>query len=271
MNDIVIVTVYVITDDVLRASGHRDHVLVEVSDAEVLTIAVVASMYFHNNHERTLFVLKGMGYITGSLSISRFNRRLHRLGACLESILTIVGEVFARGEVFIMDSFPVPVCRRVRAWRCRKVRGREYCGYCAAKKEKFFGWRLHLLCTADGLPVAFELLPASYHDLTPIHELTSLLPEGATIYGDKAYNSADDEDSILRETGVRIVPARRKNMALQNSLADDNALRQYRHSIETLNSQLESMGVQHLHARTNPGLELKLLASLIALACLNMY
>lgn len=26
----------------------------------------------------------------------------------------------------------------------RKVRGAEYCGYSAAKKEKVFGWRLHL-------------------------------------------------------------------------------------------------------------------------------
>ncbi|MGQ9554722.1 MAG: hypothetical protein ACUVWR_11475 [Anaerolineae bacterium] len=59
MNDTLIVTVYVITDDVLKASGHKDHVLAEVSDAEVLTIAVVASMYCHNHHERALFVLKG--------------------------------------------------------------------------------------------------------------------------------------------------------------------------------------------------------------------
>ena len=41
----------------------------------------------------------------------------------------------------MIDSLPVPVCRRVHARRCRKVRGRAYCGYGAAKKEKFLGWR----------------------------------------------------------------------------------------------------------------------------------
>ena len=38
---------------------------------------------------------------------------------------------------------------------------------------------------------------------------------------------------------------------------------------ETVNSQLEKMGVERLHARTNSGLELKVLASLVALACTN--
>jgi len=79
---------------------------------------------------------------------------------------------------FVIDSLPLPVCRRVRAWRCRKVRGRAYCGYCAAKKEKFFGWRLHLVCTTEGVPVACALLPARQHDLTPIHALLYRLPPG---------------------------------------------------------------------------------------------
>jgi len=48
---------------------------------------------------------------------------------------------------------PVPVCKRVRARRWRTVRGRTYCGYCPAKREKFFGWRLHLVCTT-GLALA---------------------------------------------------------------------------------------------------------------------
>jgi len=53
-----------------------------------------------------------------------------------------------------------------RARRCRKVRGKAYCGYCAAKREKFFGWRLHLIRSTDGIPVAFDLLPAAQQDLT---------------------------------------------------------------------------------------------------------
>lgn len=268
MNDDVIVATYVIVADVLAHAGHRDHALAQVGDAEVLTVAVVAAAAFQNHHARALQVLQGMGYLSGRLSVSRFNRRLHALAAWLEGILTLLGELFATGEVFLLDSLPLPVCRRVRARRCRKVRGRAYCGYCAAKRERCFGWRLHLVTTATGVPVAFSLLPASLHDLTPVHELTVGLPAGAGVYTDKAYNSKDDEASILADTGVRLVPLRKANMR-PNLWADKLVLRDHRLRIETSNSQLEAMGIQRLHARTNPGFELKVHASLFALAMTN--
>jgi len=39
--------------------------------------------------------------------------------------------------------------------------------------------------------------------------------------------------------------------------------------IETVNSQLEKMGLQRLHTRTNEGFALKVLASLVALTFTN--
>ena len=51
-----------------------------------------------------------------------------------------------------------------------------------------------------------------------------------------------------------------------NAWADDFDLRLYRKRIETVYSQLEAMGVQRLHARTNHRFDLKTFASLLALA-----
>jgi hypothetical protein len=67
----------------------------------------------------------------------------------------------ATGDGFIIDSLPAPafVRRRARAWRCRKAPGRECCGECAAKREKFFGWRVQLVCRPDGVPVHVPMLP----------------------------------------------------------------------------------------------------------------
>lgn len=87
----------------------------------------------------------------------------------------------------------------------------------------------------------------------------------------KAYNSADDEASILAETGVRLIPIRKANMQPHTWFLDELELREYRHTIETVNSQLEKMGVERLYARTNTGFDLQVHASLIALACTNMY
>jgi hypothetical protein len=269
MNELIIVTTYVVVDDGLKAFGHQSHVLAQMSDAEVLMVAIIAALYFQNHHERALCVLRATGHIQHGLSVSRFNRRLHQIADWLPGLLMILGELFRSGEVFVLDSMPVPVCKRVRARRCRKVRGAEYCGYCAAKREKFFGWRLHVVCTPDGLPIAFDLLPGALHDLTPIHELTVELPSGACVYADKGYNCLPEEASICAATGVRLIPIRKTNMQ-PHDWVDDFDLRLYRRRIETIYSQLESMGVERLHARTNTGLEIKLHASLLALAFKNL-
>jgi hypothetical protein len=268
MNDHYIVTVFVVIDDLLKANHYQDDCRAQSSAAEVLTVAVVAAKYFHNHHQRALCVLSQLGYIR-HLSVSRFNRRLHALHDWLSGLVAVLGELFAYGEVFVIDSMPLPVCKRARARRCRKVRGKAFCGYCAAKREKFFGWRLHLICSADGLPVAFDLLPASAHDLTPIHELAFALPPGATLFGDKGYLSQADADSLFEATGVRLVTPKRKNMC-PNRWADDYDLTLYRKRIETVYSQLEAMGVQQLHARTNLGFDLKTWASLLALTFTNL-
>ena len=60
---------------------------------------------------------------------------------------------------------------------------------------------MHLVCRPDGVPVRVQMLPAGMHNLTPVHELAYGLPAGARLLGDKAYNSAADEASILAETG----------------------------------------------------------------------
>lgn len=268
MNALWIITVFDLIDELMKALKHHSHVLAQVPDAEILTVAVVSAKFFQNHHERSLGILQATGYLSGKVSISRFNRRLHALADWLPLIAETLGEICATGEAFVIDSIPVPVCCRARAWHCRKIRGRIYCGYCAAKDEKFFGWRLHLVCTPTGEPVRFTLLPASLHDLTPLHELADALPEGASLFGDKGYVSAPDADAILKICRVRVIAHPRDNMQ-PLEWADEFDLGLYRHTIETVNSQLEKMGVERLYARTNPGFMLKVVASMIALACTN--
>jgi len=273
MDDALIVTIYVVIDDTMKTLGQRSHCLAGLSDAEILTIAVRAARYDGNHHARAVGQLTGSAYFPRTISPARFNRRLHALADWLDLFLDLRGAGVVRGQAAIcdvvIDSLPLPVCRRVRAWRCRQVRGRAYCGYCAAKKEKFFGWRRHLVCTTAGVPVACALLPACQHDLTPLHELLYCLPPGAWAYADKAYNSASDEATILAETGVRLVPIRKDNM-LPNTAAERAGLRTFRTTIETVNSQAEAMGLQRRRARTNAGFDLKVHASVLALACTNM-
>jgi hypothetical protein len=268
MNDTYIVTVYVIIDDLLRVMNYQDDGRAEVSAAEILTVAVIAAKYFQNHHERALEMLIALGYMR-TLSGSRFNRRLQALRDWVWQVAEVVGALLAEGTVFIVDTMPIPVCKRVRAKRGRKVQGPAYAGYCAAKHEHYFGWQLHLVCDAYGVPVAFELLPAAWDELVPVQDLLAELPPGSQIVADKGYVSQKDELLAYVSGGVRLIPKFRKNMR-GNSQQDARLIRQHRSIIETVNSQLEKMGLQRLHARTNSGVALKVLASLIALALTNI-
>ena len=87
-------------------------------------------------------------------------------------------------------------------------------------------------------------MEASYHDLAPLHELSYGLPQGSVLYGDKAYLSAPDQASLQEACQVVLVTIERKNMKEQNTLSETFGLQRYRLDIETMNSQLESMGTQ---------------------------
>lgn len=68
---------------------------------------------------------------------------------------------------------------------------------------------------------------------------------------------------------MRLITVQRKNRQ-SNCWTDEFDLRQYRNRIETVYSQLERMGIQSLHTRTNLGVDLKDWATLLALAFTNI-
>jgi len=267
MNDTYIVTVYTVIDDTLRTMNYRADSRSTMSAAEILLVAVLSAKYFQNHHERALGVLYRLRYIR-SFSISRFNRRLHALVDCLWDMSYVLGELFAQGRVFMIDTTPVLACKWTRRKRCRKVRGAAYEGYCAAKDEHFCGWHLHLVCDAEGVPMAFELLPARWDELVPVQHLLANLPVGSRVVADKGYISYKDELLAYLHGNVRLIPKYRTNMR-GNSAEDTQLIAQHRRMIETVNSQLEKMGLQHLHTRTAAGTALKVLASLVALTFTN--
>ena len=138
--------------------------------------------------------MHGCSYLPGRISVVRCNsssastHRLHQRADEMAWILGTLEAVLPTGDGVISDRLPVPVYRQVRARRGRKVRRRAYCGSCAANRETFVGWRVHVVCRLDGVPVRVQMLPAGVHDLTPVHELAYGLPAGARRLGVAANN-----------------------------------------------------------------------------------
>ena len=100
MNGDYIVTVFVVVDDMLKAMNCKTDVGAHVSDAEVITVALVASKYFCNSHERALCIMQRLGDI-GKVSVSRFNRRFHQLEATFLWLLGLIGECFPQAGIFL--------------------------------------------------------------------------------------------------------------------------------------------------------------------------
>jgi IS5 family transposase len=262
MDALYIVTTYVVLDDSLKQIAFVDDVRVSLTAAEILTVAVVAARYFHNHLERALLVMIQLGYIK-PLSVSRFNRRLHQLVGQLGRLSRAVAQRFQAAAVYLVDAFPLPVCQRVRQGRCRKVRGAAFLGRCEAKREWFFGYKLHWCCSAKGVPLAFTLRPARRHEGSAVSVLFAHLPPGATVVGDGAYVS-HKRAAFWQQRGIRLVAKRYGRMSPNSP--DEQALLRQRQMIETVHSQLESMGLQRLRAHTRAGFCLKVACSLLALS-----
>ena len=78
--------------------------------------------------------------------------------------------------VYVIDSFPVSVCKNVRISGSKLIRGEGFRGYNASKKEYFYGFKIHVITTGEGLPVEFLVTPASVHDNKALQRMDMDLP-----------------------------------------------------------------------------------------------
>lgn len=265
--DTQIVIVFCLCDDLLKALNHHEDMQSKMLDAEVMTTAIVAMMYFRGNFRMACQFMYEYGYIPGMLSKSRFNRRLHRIADLFLALFLRLGahwKSLSERSAYVVDSFPIAVCDNYRIQRSKIYTGKEWRGYIASKKRYFYGVRIHILITESGEPVDFFLAPGAFSDTNALSHYSFDLPEGSWITGDKAYNHYIVEDA-LREAGIELLPIRKKNSLrpvppfffyLQSSV---------RKIVETTGSLIERLLPKSIHAVTAKGFELKV--ALFVLAC----
>ena len=85
--------IYCFIDDLLKARGHHEDCRAEITDAEVITIALTAMLSFGGNFERARLVLHELGLIRQLLSRSRFSRRVNRLSDLIHCLFHQLGAV----------------------------------------------------------------------------------------------------------------------------------------------------------------------------------
>lgn len=125
--------------------------------------------------------------------------------------------------------------------RDRHLAGWAQYGYCASHSRFFWGLRLHLICTLQGLPVAFALTGAKAAERETLLDLLAAEPDfmqsrpGQTLIGDKNYFGRAFENE-LAEHGIQLLRPTRKGERQRPGTHLFEPLRQVN---ETLKGQLD--------------------------------
>ncbi len=126
---------------ILKLIGHQESSQTKMKDAEVITTAIIAGIYFNGNFQKTLIFFEDYPHFEYVLSKSRFSRRLSKLGSTLSKIMDIIMEYNknrSKNKEFMIDSFPIAVCDNFRIPRCKIYLDHDlYRGYVSSKR-KFF-------------------------------------------------------------------------------------------------------------------------------------
>ena len=264
--DTQIVLIFCLCGDLLKALHHVEDKQSQMKDAEVMTAAIVAMLYYRGNFRMACQFLYEYGYMPHMLSRSRFNRRLHRIADLFLTLFLSLGEywkVLNERSSHVLDSYPIAACDNYRIPRCKLYQGEAWRGYIASKKRFFYGVRIHILITEGGQPVEFFLAPGAMSDTAALPRYDFDVPEGAWLTGDKAYNDYTIED-VLREAGVELLPMRKTNFHRTVPPFFAYLQASVRKMVETTGSLIERLLPKSIHVVTARGFELKVALFVLA-------
>jgi hypothetical protein len=262
--DALLTHVYVLVDDLLPAR-RRFGRPPRISDSELICLGVAQVLLDCPNERRFLrLAQRRLGhlfpYIPGQAA---FNKRLRALAPQLLDAITLLARLSPSfcERLRLLDSTPVPCAASRETVRRSALAGIGGYGYCRAHSRWFWGFRLYLLCSPDGLPVGFELAPANTPERTVAAELLErVLEPGQVVIADKGFAGAEFEQHVRGLGGLLLRPDRKDEQPRVGSLGN---VRQWIEStFDTLKDQLS---LERHAGRTLTGLVSRIARRLLAL------
>jgi hypothetical protein len=212
------------------------------SDSALITVAVVSDCRSWTTETQLVQAWQRYQSLIPRLpERSRFNRRRRNLMGAINQIRQIVLTMLdvAQDAHGVIDSLPIPVVslhlasRRSREWDAHDAN----IGYCASKKQYFFGYRLHLVMTLGGVILDVVLTPATGDEREVAAALLPAFPD-RTMLGDKGYVRAPLAEQLDTQSGVQLIALRRTNQRTPLPRALTDLIERFRQIVETVNSQL---------------------------------
>jgi hypothetical protein len=194
----------------LNPKGHHYETLKELSDSEVITLALFQQLRGIESQRSFLrevarFFSHLFPGVVG-LHPSSLHRRIRNLRRYLEPLRrATLPELVGDPETLIVDSTLLSV---LHARQVSQSAGFEGAAWVRWGSFSVYGVKLHLICATNRVPISYELTPANVADLSLTEELLAEANLGEEVarklLADLAYQSQDPEEE-LAELGIALL------------------------------------------------------------------
>lgn len=245
------------------------------SDLEVITLACTAEVLAIDSENllfKKLNALDPSEQFPNLIDRSQFNVRRRKLKPYINQIRNnLVSLLVENEDTFIVDSIPVEICRFVRAPRAQICRENYETapnfGYCASQGRRYFGYKLHSVCSVAGVITSFDMTKANVNDVSYLHEVKNQY-SNCRIIGDRGYLSYSIQIDLFETVNVKLETPMRKNQ--KNFKPHPYIYARCRKRIETVFSQLcDQFSFRRNYAKSFSGLSTRILSKITAYTLLQ--
>ena len=214
--DTLLTALYVFVDD--QVTGHRRIGRPPwLTDAELLCLAIAQVLLnFPSERHWIRYARKNLRHLFPYLpEQSGYNKRLRNAGPLISRMIRALAQhtPTAAPILRLIDSTPVPCGASRETAKRSDLAGEAGYGYCASHSRYFWGMRLYLVATVEGMPVMWCLAHPKLDEREVIAAVLEvdhhLVVDGQVILADKGFAGRDFE-AVLDQLRVHLVrPARR--------------------------------------------------------------
>jgi IS5 family transposase len=252
-----IITVYCLVDETMnKLLGHQKlrqrGFKPSLSDSEMITMEVVSEFlgldtdksaweYFcHHWHDWFPQLGSRSNFAKHAANLWRVTQQIQKalakqLGAFTDSL-------------HLSDGFPISVCHFKRAYFSQIFAGEAAYGYCASKREVYYGFKGNVLINSEGVITEITVTAANIDERDSLWDLVNEI-DGMVI-ADKGLIGADYRKELYESTQIDLQTAVRANMKETRSKKFVQWLKSTRRLVETVISQLsERFHIEKIRAR----------------------
>lgn len=249
----------------------------KMSDIQLVALSLTAESLSIDSENYLFNKLKHEYFHDFFVLIDRrnFNRRRKKLSGFISQFGVKVNNIINPNcAKFIVDSMPLPICKNARKMRISICMDDSDClpttGYHAISKAYYYGYKMHIITSVEGVPVTVAITPANMADIDFLKCEENVDISDCQLLGDKGYISEPVQISLFETKSIQLVTPLRANMKGQTKWSKSAAY--HRKKIETKISQLDDQFmVKRNYAKTSTGLITRLVYKVAAVAALQLH